>query len=158
MSEIGVEIEVEAEDWLDVLPGAEALAQAAAFAALSAAGRVGGVVVLLTDDTEVAELNSQYRGKAGPTNVLSFPAPANPLGHLGDLALAFGVCRREAEAQAKPLAHHLQHLVAHGVLHLVGYDHQTEAEAQAMESLERRILAGLGVPDPYAADEDGADG
>lgn len=82
--------------------------------------------------------------------MLSFPAPPNPEGLLGDVALAFGVCAAEAKAQGKPLADHLQHLVAHGVLHLVGYDHQDEAEAEAMEALERRILDSLGVADPYA--------
>jgi len=98
----------------------------------------------------VADLNQRFRGKAGPTNVLSFPAPANPEAHLGDIALAFGVCAREAAQQGKTLANHVQHLVAHGVLHLVGWDHQTETEAEEMEAMERRILAGFGVPDPYA--------
>jgi len=108
------------------------------------------VTILLTDDDSVADLNQRFRGKAGPTNVLSFPAPTNPEDHLGDIALAYGVCAREAVEQGKPLALHLQHLVAHGVLHLLGYDHLTEAEAEEMETLERRLLAGLGVPDPYA--------
>jgi probable rRNA maturation factor len=85
--------------------------------------------------------------------VLSFPAPPNPEGHLGDIALAFGVCAREAAEQGKPLDHHLQHLVVHGALHLVGYDHMTDAEAGEMEALEREVLAGLGVPDPYAAEQ-----
>lgn len=156
-SEAAVEIEVETEDWLAVLPQVEAEARTAAEAALVAAGRGGGVVILLTDDAAVAELNRQFRGKTGPTNVLSFPAAANPVDHLGDVALAFGVCQAEAEAQGKRLADHLQHLVAHGVLHLVGFDHQTDQEAQAMEGLERRILQGLGVPDPYGAEEDPAD-
>ena len=69
---------------------------------------------------------------------------------IGDIALAFGVCQREAIAQGKPLAHHLQHLVAHGVLHLLGYDHESDDQAQAMEAFEREILAGLDIPDPYA--------
>jgi probable rRNA maturation factor len=85
--------------------------------------------------------------------VLSFPAPTNPERFLGDVALAIGVCEREAAEQGKPLAHHLQHLVAHGVLHLLGYDHIGDDEAEAMESLERVVLAGLGIPDPYAAGE-----
>ena len=108
------------------------------------------VVILLTSDAEVATLNQQFRAKPGPTNVLSFPAPPNPEDHLGDIALAYGVCAREAAEQGKTLAAHLQHLVAHGVLHLLGYDHQTEAEAEAMEALERAILAGIGIADPYA--------
>lgn len=142
-----IDIEIEDEAWSAALPEAEAVVLAAAQAALEARG---GVTILLTDDDSVAELNERFRGKAGPTNVLSFPAPDNPEDHLGDIALAWGVCAREAAEQGKPIAHHLQHLVAHGVLHLLGYDHLTEAEAEEMEALERRILAGLGVPDPYA--------
>lgn len=142
-----IDIEIEDPAWAAALPDPEAVALPAAEAALEARG---GVTILLTDDDSVAELNERFRGKAGPTNVLSFPAPDNPEDHLGDIALAYGVCAREAAEQGKPLAHHLQHLVAHGVLHLLGYDHLTEAEAEEMEALERRILAGLGVPDPYA--------
>lgn len=141
-----IDIEIEDPAWSEALPNAEQLALEAAEAATAE----GGLTILLTDDAAVAELNLRFRDKAGPTNVLSFPAPANPESHLGDIALAYGVCAREAVEQGKPLAHHLQHLVAHGVLHLVGYDHQTETEAEEMEALERRILAGLGIPDPYA--------
>ena len=141
-----IDIEIEDPAWSAALPDAERLALEAAEAATAE----GGLAILLTDDATVADLNQRFRNKAGPTNVLSFPAPANPENHLGDIALAFGVCAREAAEQGKPLAHHLQHLVAHGVLHLVGYDHQTETEAVEMEALERRILAGLDVPDPYA--------
>ncbi len=144
---MGIDIEIEDPAWSAALPGAETVARIAAAAALEARG---GVTLLLTDDDSVADLNERFRGKSGPTNVLSFPAPENPEEHLGDIALAFGVCAREAAEQGKPLAHHLQHLVAHGVLHLLGYDHLIEAEAEEMEALERRILAGLDVPDPYA--------
>jgi probable rRNA maturation factor len=87
--------------------------------------------------------------------VLSFPAPENPERHLGDIALAYGVCASEADEQGKTLADHLQHLVAHGVLHLTGFDHETDAEAEAMEARERVILASLGVSDPYAAERGG---
>ena len=86
--------------------------------------------------------------------MLSFPAPPNARDLLGDIALAYGVCAREAEAQGKALADHLRHLTVHGVLHLFGYDHEIDSEAEAMEQLERRILAGLGVADPYAGDID----
>jgi probable rRNA maturation factor len=146
-----IDVEVEDEAWTKALPEVEDLVRAAAeatFAGLPA--MAGDVVVLLTGDAEVAQLNSQFRGREGPTNVLSFPAPIGPGAHLGDIALAFGVCAREADEQGKSLAAHLQHLVAHGVLHLVGYDHLTEAEAEEMEALERDILATLGRPDPYA--------
>nr|WP_309604462.1 rRNA maturation RNase YbeY [Phenylobacterium sp.] len=109
------------------------------------------VTILLTDDETVRDLNARFRGQDRPTNVLSFPAPANPERFLGDVALAHGVCAREAADQGKSLAHHLQHLVAHGVLHLLGYDHIRDDEAAAMEGLERAILAGLGIADPYEA-------
>jgi len=112
---------------------------------------LGSLTVLLTDDQSVRELNANFRGKDAATNVLSFPAPPNPEDHLGDVALAYGVCAREAAEQGKPLGHHLQHLTVHGVLHLLGYDHIGDDEAEAMEGLERTVLAGLGVPDPYAA-------
>lgn len=143
---MSIDVEIEDEAWSNAVPDVQALALAAAEAATAE----GGLTILLTDDATVADLNLRFRDKVGPTNVLSFPAPPNPENHLGDIALAHGVCAREAAEQGKPLAHHLQHLVAHGVLHLVGYDHQTEAEAEQMETLERLILAGLDIPDPYA--------
>ena len=108
------------------------------------------VTVLLTDDASIQSLNARFRGKDQPTNVVSFPAPESAAPHFGDIALAYGVCVREAAAQGKPLQHHLMHLTAHGVLHLLGYDHETDAEAEEMEGMERAILATLGVPDPYA--------
>lgn len=149
-----IDIEIEDGAWTAAAPDAEDLVEQAVAATLSQIDFEGGAVtVLLTDDESVRELNARFRGKDKPTNVLSFPAPQNPEGHLGDIALASGVCLREAVEQGKPLAHHLQHLVAHGVLHLVGYDHETDAEAEQMEGLERVILAGIGVPDPYAAEQ-----
>lgn len=152
-----IDIEIEDDRWAGVLPDAPALVEAAALAALAGAQRTGGIVILLTDDAAQHALNLQFRSKDSSTNVLSFPAPENPEDHLGDISLAFEVCAAEARDQAKSFAHHLQHLVAHGVLHLVGYDHETDAEALEMEGLERQVLAGLGVPDPYAA-ERGDDG
>ena len=149
-----IDIEIEDEAWVASAPQAQHLVEAAAAAALRHAEfDVDAVTILLTDDESVRDLNDRFRGKDYATNVLSFPAPENPEGHLGDIALAFGVCAREATEQGKPLGHHLQHLVAHGVLHLLGYDHETDAEAEHMEGLERVILAGLGVPDPYAAEQ-----
>jgi len=148
-----IEIEIEDPAWTEALPDVEALTEAAALAALAQDGAQDeGVVLLLTDDAAVQALNARFRDKDKPTNVLSFPAPHNPERHLGDVALAYGVCVREAAEQGKPLAHHLQHLVAHGVLHLLGYDHMSDDEAEAMEGLERVVLAGLGIPDPYQAD------
>lgn len=146
------EVEVEDEAWSRALPDVESIVEQAAVAALaeSGDGPDGALVtVLLADDAAVAELNERFRHKVGPTNVLSFPAPETALPHLGDIALAYGVCAAEAEAQDKPLRNHLTHLVAHGVLHLLGWDHQTDEEAEAMEAAERRILAGMDMPDPY---------
>lgn len=147
-----IEIEVEAEAWTGALPDAEAVVQRAAHAALGAVE--GDIVVLLTDDAAVRELNGRFRDKDKPTNVLSFPAPENACPHLGDIVLAYGVCATEAEAQGKTLADHLSHLVVHGVLHLLGRDHEDDAEAEEMEAEEREILAQIGVADPYIAEQD----
>jgi probable rRNA maturation factor len=149
---ITVDIEIEDEAWTRAEPEAEALVWRAAQAVLDAHEDIEGqgIVILLADDDSVQVLNRDFRQKDHATNVLSFPSPPNPEGQIGDIVLAFGVCAREAAEQGKPLAHHLQHLVAHGVLHLLGYDHQDDAEAQAMEAFEREILAGLDIPDPYA--------
>jgi probable rRNA maturation factor len=145
---IDIEVDVEVDDWLNV-PQVVSRARSAALAALE--GREeGGVAILLADDEAVGELNREWRGKQGPTNVLSFPAAPSAAPHLGDIALAYETCAREAAEQGKALEHHVTHLVAHGVLHLLGWDHQTDAEADRMEALEREILARLGVPDPYA--------
>jgi probable rRNA maturation factor len=151
-----IEVEVEAEDWSAAVPDAQAIVTRAAEATLDAVAptdlEAPLVVVLLADDEALAELNQQFRGKAGPTNVLSFPAPPNPEGAIGDIALAYGVCASEALAQGKTLQDHLCHLTVHGVLHLLGYDHETDGEAEAMEALERSILETLGVSDPYASE------
>jgi probable rRNA maturation factor len=147
-----IDVEIEDPAWTAALADAEKLARGAALAALAHEDAADeGVTILLADDAAVRELNARFREKDRPTNVLSFPAPRNPERHLGDIALAYGVCAREAAEQGKPLAHHLMHLTVHGVLHLLGYDHIGDDEAEAMEGLERAVLAGLGVPDPYAA-------
>jgi probable rRNA maturation factor len=150
-----IEVEVEDAAWTDALPAAAAVVERAAEAALG--GVEGDVVVLLTDDGTVRDLNARFRDKDRPTNVLSFPAAdmtipgqAPPL---GDLVLAFGVCASEAEAQGKTLADHLSHLTVHGVLHLLGRDHEADDEAETMEGEERSILASLGVADPYRRDD-----
>lgn len=149
-----IDVEIEDPTWSEALPDAETLARGAALAALDREGAAHeGVTILLTDDDSVRELNARFRQKDAPTNVLSFPAPHNPERHLGDIALAYGICAREAEEQGKPLAHHLQHLTVHGVLHLLGYDHIGDDEAEVMEDLERAVLADLGIPDPYGAGE-----
>ncbi len=164
-----IEVEVEDKTWREVAD-VEALVTAAAGAtlagriapsplrggsgwgAVSAAAPGPGVTILLTDDATIQDLNARFRSKDAPTNVLSFPAAASAHPHLGDLALAHGVCAREAAAQGKSLADHLSHLVVHGLLHLLGHDHEDDAPAEAMEALERVILSELGVADPYRED------
>ena len=116
------------------------------------------LAVMLTDDAGIRTLNRNWRGIDKPTNVLSFPA-LQPTGSggpdeaprmLGDIAIAYETMRREADDEQKPFDHHLSHLAIHGFLHLMGYDHETDDDAEAMESLEQEILAQLGIPDPYA--------
>jgi len=113
--------------------------------------------VILTSDRAIRTLNRRWRGRDKSTNVLSFPAPSarkkpwrGAPRHLGDIVLAYETVAREARAEGKPLDHHLAHLALHGFLHLLGYDHESHGQAEAMERRERRILARLGVPDPYA--------
>jgi probable rRNA maturation factor len=108
--------------------------------------------IRIVDAAEGRELNRDFRGKDYATNVLSFPAELPPgvqLPLIGDLAICAPVVAREAAEQGKPPRHHWAHMTVHGVLHLLGYDHIVDAEAEAMESLETRILAKLGIPDPY---------
>lgn len=157
---LDVEVVGESPLWED-FPEAEALAIVAARAAYDAQPAMAGsratrreVCIALTDDAGIRVLNRTWRGQDKPTNVLSFPAPVTPAVPggsvpLGDVIVAFETLAREAQAEGKEFAAHFQHLVVHGVLHLVGHDHEDEGEAQTMEDLERRILAGLGLPDPY---------
>jgi probable rRNA maturation factor len=152
-----VSIDVEDESW-SLLEDLGNLAHQAVCAALAAAGEdIAGreVALLFTDDAAIAEINAEWRGKDKPTNVLSFPAPDDmplPAGEtrpLGDIVLAFGVIAREAAEQSKTLRDHTVHLIVHGTLHLIGYDHEADDEAEEMEQLETGILKGLGISDPY---------
>lgn len=129
--------------------GIAARLTAAAQAALkrAKAPRNASLTILLADDARLKELNRDFRGKNKPTNVLSFPSEEP--GYLGDIALAYGVTQKEAEAAGKRFADHATHLVVHGVLHLMGYDHETGRQANTMEPLETAILATLGIADPY---------
>ena len=150
----------EGRDWAALAEAAAAAAIAESrFPELAASARPVELSIRLTDDGQVRTLNSQWRGKDQPTNVLSFPLADEaelrlatvdgPELMLGDIVLARGVCAAEAEAKAIPLADHAAHLLVHGTLHLLGYDHGDEGEAQDMEAREIRALARLGIPDPY---------
>ena len=147
-----IEIEVEDEAWTSALPDVEAVVERAAKAALGVVE--GDVVILLTDDGAIQDLNARFRDKDRPTNVLSFPAAESAFPHLGDVVLAFAYCEAEAKAQGKTLSDHLSHLVIHGILHLLGHDHMEDEEAEEMEGEERSILSGLGIADPYLSEQE----
>lgn len=132
--------------WTKILPGVERLVRKAARAAT--ANRKRSITVALADDRRVRALNARDRRKDKPTNVLSYPSGERDF--LGDVVLARQTVWREARSQGKTPTDHVAHLVVHGTLHLLGYDHETsEADAERMEALERRILAKLGIADPY---------
>ncbi len=155
---VAIDILVEAGDW----PDESALGLLAERAVASVVAELGTgekgspeLSLVFTDDSHIQKLNAEWRGKDGPTNVLSFPAfPVAPGAALppmlGDIVLAAETVSRESKLDGKPLEHHIAHLIIHGFLHLVGHDHETETEAEVMESIERRALARLAIPDPYA--------
>jgi probable rRNA maturation factor len=154
------EVLVVADCW-QTEPDAEAVIQRAVAAAAEIADVEIGeaeLAVMLTDDSGIRTLNNNWRGIDKPTNVLSFPAlpptgsggPDDAPRMLGDIAIAYETTRKEADDEQKPFDHHLSHLAVHGFLHLIGYDHEKDADAEKMESLEREILSQLGIPDPYA--------
>ena len=154
------EVLVVADCWQNE-PDAESVIQRAiAAAAEEVDADVGDaeLAVMLTDDAGIRTLNSNWRGMDKPTNVLSFPAlqpegarkPGDAPRMLGDIAIAYETTKREANEEGKPFPHHLSHLAIHGFLHLIGYDHENDADAEEMESLETEILEQLGIPDPYA--------
>ena len=149
MSEIGVR--VDHPGWDAALADPIAFARDIAAAALAAEKIEDGVEILLSGDDEVQGLNAAWRKKDAPTNVLSFPA-SKEAGYCGDVVLAFETVHVEAQNQKKSFAAHAAHLITHGVLHLIGYDHEEDGEAEEMEARERAILAGLGYEDPYAMD------
>ncbi|QIA20359.1 rRNA maturation RNase YbeY [Mesorhizobium sp. AA22] len=153
---VDIDIAVEAGDWPEeaALTRLVDRAVAAAFAETGVAGR-SELSIVFSDDAHIRSLNAGWRGKDKPTNVLSFPAfplttggPLPPM--LGDIVLAAETVAREAALEDKPVDNHIIHLVIHGLLHLLGYDHETDAEAEEMEAVERAALARLAIPDPYA--------
>jgi probable rRNA maturation factor len=134
-----------------------ALIASAITAANKAAGPAQGAVTVVIDgDEHIRALNKQWRGQDKPTNVLSFPSPdtqPGPERTLGDIAISYETAAREAKAEDKSFADHMAHLSIHGFLHLLGYDHESDDDAEEMEGLERAILARIGVSDPYIAHE-----
>ncbi|TGQ65030.1 MAG: rRNA maturation RNase YbeY [Mesorhizobium sp.] len=153
---VDIDISVEAGDWSDEPTLARLVDRAvsATFAETGVAGH-SELSVVFSDDAHIRTLNAGWRGKDKPTNVLSFPAfpsakggPLPPM--LGDIVLAAETVAREAALEDKPLGNHISHLVIHGLLHLLGHDHETDAEAEEMEAIERAALARLAIPDPYA--------
>jgi probable rRNA maturation factor len=162
---IAIDLSIVCAAWKRALPTAAGIARKAAIAALAQSGKKIGAAELslvLADDAVVQDLNARWRGKDAPTNVLAFasgerPAEGKPV-LLGDVVLAYQTIAREAKEQKKRLADHLRHLVIHGVLHLLGYDHIKPTPAKRMETLETRILASLGVADPYRIPEEAGRG
>jgi probable rRNA maturation factor len=155
------EVLVVADAWQNEPDAETAIQRAIAVAAEMVDADTGGaeLAVMLTDDTGIRTLNNNWRGIDKPTNVLSFPA-LQPTGEarsdddaprmLGDIAIAYETTRREADDEQKRFDHHLTHLAVHGFLHLIGYDHEKDQDADTMEALETEILMQLGIPDPYA--------
>lgn len=166
-----VDTVIEDARWEGVnLPALASRAASAVFAELGLPELGFALCVMGCDDARIAELNSEFRAKGKPTNVLSFPAwnrsadapgqvpelpeagDADDPEALGDIAISYDTCAAEAAGQGKALPNHVTHLVVHGILHLLGYDHIEDADAALMEGLEARILASLGVDDPYFTD------
>lgn len=157
-----IDVIVESETWdEDALMSLANTAIGATLAHFDLDAQSFEIALLACDDARIAELNGDFRAKPTPTNVLSWPSeersPDVPGTHpeapddieLGDIAIAFETCTREAETQNKPFEAHVSHLLVHGTLHLLGYDHINDADALLMEQLEREILGKMGIPDPY---------
>jgi len=144
----------QAGDWKGALPNIQQLITQACEAVADHLqfSRCYTLAVVLADDPFIQQLNAQFRGKDAPTNVLSFPADDEEGTELGDIILSLDTLAREAQAEQKELAAHCTHLVVHGVLHLLGYDHMLDDEAEEMEALEVAILAQLGIASPYESD------
>lgn len=146
-----LDIRIEEAGWPEAAADPETVCQRALDAAHAITGVSGEIALLLTDDAEMHQLNRDWRGKDKPTDVLSFPADEMDAPFLGDIAVGLGVARGDADTRSIKLADHLSHLVIHGYLHLIGYDHIEDDEAREMEDLEIRALASLGIGDPYEA-------
>jgi probable rRNA maturation factor len=153
---VQIEVIVRSARWRK-RPTAKTIVKKAVLAAADAVSTPPAeLAIVLGDDSAIRALNRDWRDKNAPTNVLSFPAaaagktrPASP--YIGDIVIAYQTVAREAVAEGKPFSHHLAHLAIHGFLHLLGYDHENDRDAQKMERLERKILKRMAIPDPYAA-------
>lgn len=154
---ITIDIAIHDQGWADKesLKKLATEAAGATFARLDLQDTASELSLVFTDDAEIRRLNAQWRNRDKATNVLSFPAfpvraGEKPGPMLGDIILARETIEQEADRQGKPLAHHLSHLIVHGLLHLLGYDHENDSDAEIMETLEREIVDTLAIPDPYA--------
>jgi probable rRNA maturation factor len=155
---LSVDVLVRSAKWKATPQAAAIVRKAVRSAAIAASTPRAELAIVLTDDSAIQALNRDWRGQDKPTNVLSFPAAKSPRrrkgdpaeGPLGGIVIARETVAREARSERKPLGDHLAHLAVHGFLHLVGYDHETARDAKRMEALEVKILAALGIPDPYA--------
>lgn len=144
-----IDVIVGSELWKDAGKLKSMVLHAVTRAAAMLSTRGAELAIVLTDDSAIRALNRDWRGVDKATNVLAFPTKNAAANHLGDIVLAFETIAREARLERKPLAHHLAHLVVHGFLHLVGYDHARPKDALEMERIERKILRQLAIPDPY---------
>jgi probable rRNA maturation factor len=163
-----IDVLVDSEYWKNPRAAGVVVRRAVRQAATALSTRPAELAIVLTDDAAMRRLNRNWRGIDAPTNVLSFATRhrANrhkldrfnhPANHLGDLVLAYETVKREARRDGKSFDHHLAHLAVHGFLHLLGYDHESDAEARRMENAERAILRDLAVPDPYCAPRSAAE-
>lgn len=166
-----VAIAMPCREWLGAVPAVRRVCRRAAVAALAAAETSlaeSELSMMLTDDATIADLNRRYRGRDAPTDVLSFSNPDLKPGTppsagaapalLGDVVVAFETASADAAEDGKSLSDHLAHLVVHGVLHLLGYDHEDDGDARSMEALEVAVLAGLGIENPYSTEQPGRSG
>jgi probable rRNA maturation factor len=166
-----VVIAMPCREWLSAVPAVRRVCRRAAIAALAAAETSlaeSELSIMLTDDATIADLNRRYRGRDAPTDVLSFSNPDLQPGTppsagaapalLGDVVVAFETASADAAKDGKSLSDHLAHLVVHGVLHLLGYDHEDDGDARSMEALEVAVLAGLGIENPYSTEQPGRSG
>ena len=150
-AKLKIDVLVDSDLWQEPGKARSIVRRAVAQAAATASTTGTELAIVLTDDSAIRQLNRLWRGIDTATNVLSFPSKktADEPPHLGDIVLAYETIAREAGAEGKSFAHHLAHLAVHGFLHLIGYDHDKDADAETMEQTERKILRRLNIPDPY---------